>query len=216
MWGDTPSSIMGIHTCLDELNPRLPISSSIFCELFLKGVLRWAVEWLLLCVAPSMSETPRKQTRWSCFGVSRHDLSSSWEWWLEMGREEETNISPSSWCLEMSSDVHVFALLDEAWVYGGHGVVVHLWWKKYETWSKRQRWTYVTVDHFRFVLCILWEKNENRVVKTYRLKVFLSVEVYEPDILHGESILQTTDTHKTSLLARQVGWQTIHTALGQY
>lgn len=61
--------------------------------------------------APSMSEPPKKQTKWSCFGVKRQELimdSRQCEFLFQEKRlRKSTYISPARFLSGMSSEVYV-------------------------------------------------------------------------------------------------------------
>lgn len=70
-------------------------------------------------VAPSISEPPRKQTRWSCLGVRRHELFTG-NYENPATKAHEAHISPLRFCSGMSSAVYVifvFVLFCTKWLW---------------------------------------------------------------------------------------------------
>jgi len=82
-------------------------------------------------VAPSINEPARKQTRWSCFGDSRHVLLRFIKQQVERrGKDSGYEHLPILTFRKQFSGICqlvCFALLDEIRMDALHGLFVHLW-----------------------------------------------------------------------------------------
>jgi hypothetical protein len=103
-------------------------------------------------VAPSISEPPRKHTRWSCLGASRHELIETDSVRGKRKVIEYVHLSIGvlfRYQLSRVSHFCIHALLDEVFVNSTHSIVIHLSFQSFgRVISLKDMATYSTIDSF--------------------------------------------------------------------